>query len=354
MLGTSVSMLKRSGIVKSLVVVLVLGFAFVAQGCGNDAGNSGCGIACDDGNPCTEDACNLETRLCEFTPAANGAMCGSGEGVCVGGVCDDPNACLPSECDDDNDCTQDVCESAGMCMNLNRPDGFECDFGGDPGRCATGDCVDAGACATLVCDDDNDCTDDLCDPVEEMCDFPMSVDGTGCETQGKCMTGVCTVVDPDEQSAVADLACTLGVTATIDLTYRVDQDAEIGGTTGTANVTVEVDLQFSAAVLDVIEQASGATSADLTVADIDLVVAGGTPNIAPTLSVPQTLDLTSATDITLTAVGNAAVTGDGATTTDYTLAAVSFTLSSVGTLGDLVFDSAASECTLTVAPLSFD
>lgn len=44
--------------------------------------------ACDDANPCTKDACDEPTNLCEHDPLPEGTSCAAGSGVCdAGGVC---------------------------------------------------------------------------------------------------------------------------------------------------------------------------------------------------------------------------------------------------------------------------
>lgn len=59
--------------------------------------------------------------------------------------------CVGHRCEDYNDCTIDTCDprNYGRCSYENEPDGTACDFGGQPGVCNAGACVDDDpACAT--------------------------------------------------------------------------------------------------------------------------------------------------------------------------------------------------------------
>ena len=88
-------------------------------------------VDCDDGNQCTEDACDPMDGSCDYTPAPNGTLCdlGGSAGECSSGTCTTA-ACVtnalchtcPSEvlapallCDTDNDCAFSgyVCVASG-------------------------------------------------------------------------------------------------------------------------------------------------------------------------------------------------------------------------------------------------
>ena len=163
--------------------------------CGDDGCGESCG-ACNDGNPCTDDVCDLQTWICTYP--ANDAACDDGNpctdpdecsaGACVGALmsveeltdlgmldqclcaadedcepledgdlcngtlfCDDsliPPVCMvdpdtvvevgEGDCDDGVDCTEDSCEAENGCVHF---------------------AVDAS------CDDDNVCTVDVCEPL---------------------------------------------------------------------------------------------------------------------------------------------------------------------------------------------
>ena len=90
---------------------------------------------CDDGNPCTDDACD-PTSGCVYTPNS------------------DP-------CDDSNICTDDTCNPAIGCVYTNNT--ASCD---DNDACTDNDTCSSGTCSgqAITCNDSNVCTDDSCDP----------------------------------------------------------------------------------------------------------------------------------------------------------------------------------------------
>jgi hypothetical protein len=97
---------------------------------------------CDDGDACTDDACDPATGECVFTPNI--------------------------DCDDGDACTDDSCDPAtGLCVNtpnVDCDDGDACtDDSCDP---ATGLCVNT---PNIDCDDGDVCTDDSCDPATGEC-----------------------------------------------------------------------------------------------------------------------------------------------------------------------------------------
>ena len=148
--------------------------------------------SCDDGNPCTDDACH--DGRCDHV--GNSAQCDDGDpctgddtcanGSCHGapldgGTCSDSNACTindtchagicagaPRTCNDGNACTDDSCDPATGCVFRPR---------------------------AHPCDDGNPCTDDSCDPVKgclftnnntRSCD-----DGNLCTVNDRCVAGAC-------------------------------------------------------------------------------------------------------------------------------------------------------------------
>ena len=108
---------------------------------------------CDDGNPCTEDACEPETG-CQHTPLDTGG-------------CDDENVCTLADhcsqgkctgtlidCNDDNLCTWDNCDPAGGCIySYNSAD---CD---DEDPCTVADQCKSGQCVGFAVE--CDCTDNI-------------------------------------------------------------------------------------------------------------------------------------------------------------------------------------------------
>ncbi|GMV39431.1 MAG: hypothetical protein AMXMBFR64_11470 [Myxococcales bacterium] len=146
----------------------------VADTC--DAGSCGGNpLACNDGNPCTTDSCD-PAKGCVFT--ANSAACDDGDActaadACAGGVC--KGAAL--SCDDGDPCTVDACV-AGGCTHT-----------------ASAACAPAPLCVSNAqCDDGNPCTKNWCDaamgclsrPVSGACD-----DGNACTSNDRCWSGQC-------------------------------------------------------------------------------------------------------------------------------------------------------------------
>jgi hypothetical protein len=152
-------------------LVALAGSAACAQILGADFGDyaTSCAAdaACDDGNPCTVDACGAE-GVCVHDPTSDGdapaAMQRSGDclkAYCLGGILtavdDDADVA-----DDGASCTADRCES-GVAVHQPQPDDSPCAVGAATGRCAKGACVVECGVGLPPCDDGNRCTSDACD-----------------------------------------------------------------------------------------------------------------------------------------------------------------------------------------------
>ena len=199
-----------------------------SNGCTDDSCDSATGcthvnnmLGCDDLDDCTHSDVCLE-GVCQGTeyscddPAqcetTDGATC-NGDGTCIydfvpmnGVACDDGNACTqleacqggicmdggPVSCDDGNPCTADLCEDPGGCVHPSQAG--DCD---DNDPCTVGDHCDGGACvsgtALLVCDDDNVCTDNVCTSMVG-CEYPLEDDETPCGEGFHCIGGDCVAV----------------------------------------------------------------------------------------------------------------------------------------------------------------
>ena len=166
-------------------------------------GTTGCLFAADtvvtctdDGNACTDDGCAAKQGKCVVVPLAKGATC-TDNNVCTAlDGCDGAAACkgAPIVCNDGNVCTQDACQHP-----------FGCTFTPRSGECADEDVCDgtetcsAGACVAgepLVCSDGNLCTDDVCASGKGCVALPNAAtcpDGDVC-TDGQCSKGTCTSV----------------------------------------------------------------------------------------------------------------------------------------------------------------
>lgn len=173
-----------------------------SAGTGGTGGQGGAGgvdlcsdVSCDDGNECTVDTCDPASGACSNPNTQSGAPCDARgyPGACSAGQCF--GLCVDANCDDGNECTDDVCDRAdGSCDGTNRPDGSSCDFGGLPGSCDGGVCVDAELCRLVFCGDGNECTDDVCDPADASCSNPNRPDGSFCQVGGNpglCVSGSC-------------------------------------------------------------------------------------------------------------------------------------------------------------------
>ncbi|MEY3012503.1 MAG: hypothetical protein RIT45_1238, partial [Pseudomonadota bacterium] len=116
---------------------------------------------CVDANACTDDSCDSEKGGCVFSPndkpCNNGDPCSFGD-FCAIGLC---KAGTPTDCDDDNLCTADACDSKIGCTHEHQ-DGA-CD---DGDACTEGDKCFKSACTggPKDCNDGNTCTNDACDP----------------------------------------------------------------------------------------------------------------------------------------------------------------------------------------------
>lgn len=124
-------------------------------------------IPTDDGNPCTADACNPATGV-THAPVASGTSCSDGnpcnglEGCDTAGVCQ-PGTPLPT--DDGNPCTDDGCDVVTGVWHLTAAAGTSCTDGSVCNGLET--CNAVGICAAgpaPLLDDGDPCTADTCDP----------------------------------------------------------------------------------------------------------------------------------------------------------------------------------------------
>jgi len=203
---------------------------------------------CDDGNPCTDDACDVTigcTQLFNTDPCDDGSLCSENDvctaGACVGTptpaaaacaagngtLCDGIEQCNPAtgacdpgpppDCDDTNPCTDDSCDPILGCLNANNTN--PCD---DGTACTSGDLCTGGSCfgapvvcdnldacdgvetcdvvlgcvpgAAPDCDDLNTCTDDSCDALLGCMNVPNvnpCDDGNACTSGDTCALGLC-------------------------------------------------------------------------------------------------------------------------------------------------------------------
>ncbi|MFT5431016.1 MAG: hypothetical protein ACI9OJ_001695, partial [Myxococcota bacterium] len=180
-----------------------------SQGFCNGGTCNGIPKVCDDGNPCTSDACD-QVAGC-FSQPVSGGSCNDGSACtesdsCANGVC---SGVLAVACNDQNPCTADACEpTTGACASIPQPgtcnDGDSCTkndacysggCSGEPVTCNDGDnctldACTAGTCqnAPVDCDDGNPCTTDVCSQ-NDGC--TSSTSGLGCVVASDCPASAC-------------------------------------------------------------------------------------------------------------------------------------------------------------------
>lgn len=165
------------------------------------------GVLCNDGNPCTNDSCNMATSTCVFTNVVNGTSCNDGNG------CTQSDTCQAGSCVGASPVTcmaQDQCHLAGTCnpatgacSNPNKTNGTACN---DNNACTQTDTCQTGLCVggnSITCTALDQCHDvGLCNPSTGVCTNPNKAngasctDGNGCTQADTCQSGVCTGGNP--------------------------------------------------------------------------------------------------------------------------------------------------------------
>ena len=182
----------------------------VADACKDGGCAGGAAKACDDGNPCTKDAC--VAGACAATPQAGpcdaGTVC-AGSGICDAGKC---KAGAPIGCDDVNACTDDGCDAKTGCTHAANT--ATCALAD---ACLLGQCKDAkcNAGSKIGCEDGNPCTSDACD-AKKGCVYTALTDATACGVKDACSAapacskGVCVPsakASCDDTNPCTDDAC---------------------------------------------------------------------------------------------------------------------------------------------------
>ena len=162
---------------------------------------------------CQFDTCNfVKATTCTLQSLAEFTLC-SDDIACRIGTCDLAGSCIPGDekgCDDGNPCTDDACDpDTGGCIgtpNDNNPcsDNDVCTLND---HCSNGECKidghlncdDGDACVNDACDyrygclhskhcgDGNYCTQDICDPITAACSY-MPFD---CSDSDPCTIDTC-------------------------------------------------------------------------------------------------------------------------------------------------------------------
>jgi hypothetical protein len=202
-----------------LAVLLGLGLA-VGCGSGVDTGIPTCtsDSECDDGHPCTIDACGSDS-ICHHDAAPDGLVDDQVPGDCLAHGCQDGQlGDWPSDdpFDDGNPCTEDLC-SDGSPTNPRVVEGSLCAMDeSNNGTCAVPvddpggfECIDLCLPATgaMDCDDANACTLDACDDSLDTCvhDVLTGVAAPGTEqVAGDCQIIMCVEGVTEVQSDPTD------------------------------------------------------------------------------------------------------------------------------------------------------
>ncbi len=133
---------------------------------------------CDDGNQCTKDSCDAKSgckhAALDKVPCEDGNKCTDGD-ACATGKCVSGK---PKGCDDGKPCTKDACDPKTGCVSTPLKDGDACE---DGSKCTGKDACQSGKCvpgAKVVCNDGDICTLDSCDPVTGCKASPIAGCGT--------------------------------------------------------------------------------------------------------------------------------------------------------------------------------
>ncbi len=219
--------------------------------CAADGSCVGDAVVCDDGNPCTSDACDPQ-KGCTYPPLSVGTSCNDDNACTTADACQLPVGVAPfcqglaiGSCSDSNPCTDDACDPAQGCTHTDNSapcsDGDACTAGDlcTAGVCVAGaaaNCDDGNNCtlevcdksagcyhlptkspccigATSICDDNQPCTTDDCDPQTGGCSHVNNIapcaDGNACTGSDVCSSGACkgTVISCDDKNPCTTDAC---------------------------------------------------------------------------------------------------------------------------------------------------
>jgi len=193
----------------------------VATTCEANSCQGGVPLDCEDGNPCTDHACNSTTGC-----STSLTGCDDGD-ACTVDTCDEATGCttVAVECDDGNVCTVDSCDPATGCVN-------------DPDPCDDGDACTADLCdavtgcysvATACPDDGDPCTVETCDPATGCSSTPIPcTDNDACTTDScNSATGGCefVAIDCDDGDACTTDGCDPATGCSSEVVVCDDGDA---------------------------------------------------------------------------------------------------------------------------------
>lgn len=184
---------------------------------------------CNDGNPCTDDTCNISEGSCSYANNTGACddddACTQGQGTCNNGEClftartqcnAPPNECSEGagECDprsgaciyppksdrtpctdDNNGCTNDLCDGAGSCEHTAKLDGSLCS---DQDTCTSVEACSGGQCVAgtgVVCNaPPGECYEAIgaCNAGTGECSYmPRAVDSACSDDDNACTNDIC-------------------------------------------------------------------------------------------------------------------------------------------------------------------
>jgi hypothetical protein len=175
----------------------------------------------DDGNPCTAPTCDPGTGKCGTTPTNEDKPCNADDSVCTPGDACKSGICTAgplTDCNDGDPCTDDACAPSSGCTHTNNVSPCNADDNG----CTIGDSCSSGVCISgqqKVCNDGNACTLDTCEPASGACQFDSAganaatcdADGSVCTQGDACKSGSCvagsSAPDCNDNNPCTDDAC---------------------------------------------------------------------------------------------------------------------------------------------------
>lgn len=184
---------------------------------------AGAPMDCSEGEEaCTRGEC--VAGVCDYQPLSEGTSCIIDAQSQTLGACDDAGTCLAcatgDSCDDGNPCTDDAC-TGGSCTHTFNAN--PCD---DGNACTEGDTCAEGTCTPgtpKTCDDNNACTVDACAPATGACIVENNVnDGVACD-DGVCNNGTCVECINAASDCPAATDCT-SYECTENTCQRIDTD----------------------------------------------------------------------------------------------------------------------------------
>jgi len=150
-------------------------------------------------NPCVKAVCDSKTGKTTFTDLVDGGICTDGDVCTIDDYCVS-GACVGKllKCDDGNPCTVDACDpKKAACASVSKPDGDACDDGNPCTKkdaCKAVKCIGQPYAKSKHCDDGNLCTDDACDPTMGCLNTANAApcdDKNPCTVKDRCVSQTC-------------------------------------------------------------------------------------------------------------------------------------------------------------------